>query len=281
MYRILSDLKSQQEIVTLYKSGVSKEKLWKMFKTSNTVIDRILNDFGVDKRDHSHKSRKYSINENYFDIIDTPNKSYILGLLYADGCNYRKTNYIKLELQERDRTILEKINKELCYDKPLKYNELNLKNPNHQNTFLLSITNKHMSETLESLGVIPRKSLKLLFPKDIPNEYMPDFIRGYFDGDGHIEWRKTKFLTIASSKEFCESLQKYLKETYDINSSIYNTSNKESNTKILYLFGKENIYKFLDIMYGIAELYIERKYNQYLYIKGEINNLCQNNELVK
>ena len=32
--------------------------------------------------------RKYNVNNDYFSKIDTPEKSYILGFIYADGCNY-------------------------------------------------------------------------------------------------------------------------------------------------------------------------------------------------
>lgn len=34
---------------------------------------------------------KYTINENYFKEIDSPEKAYILGFLYADGCTSNNT----------------------------------------------------------------------------------------------------------------------------------------------------------------------------------------------
>lgn len=38
--------------------------------------------------------KKYTVNENYFQSLDSPEKAYILGFLYADGCNYiRHSNY--------------------------------------------------------------------------------------------------------------------------------------------------------------------------------------------
>lgn len=40
--------------------------------------------------------RKYTINEKYFEKVDTPEKAYILGLLYADGYNSEKTGRINL-----------------------------------------------------------------------------------------------------------------------------------------------------------------------------------------
>lgn len=33
--------------------------------------------------------RTYSINDNIFDNINNQDKAYVLGLLYADGCNYQ------------------------------------------------------------------------------------------------------------------------------------------------------------------------------------------------
>lgn len=36
--------------------------------------------------------RKFLIDENYFDYINTEDKAYFLGLLYADGNNYTKKN---------------------------------------------------------------------------------------------------------------------------------------------------------------------------------------------
>lgn len=261
------------KIVDLYKSGLSKEKIEKIYNVSNSVIDRIFRIKNIKCRDNSHKGRKYYINENYFDKIDTPNKAYILGLLYADGCNASNTNLIKLELQERDKSILDKINLELEYSKPLSFHELNRKNSNWQNTYAIEITNKHMSKKLEELGMIPRKSLILEFPDWINDNLMKDFIRGYFDGDGHIEWNKKHFLTLASSKEFCEGLQVYLKDKLNIISTNYLTSNKESNTRVLHIFKSKQIIKVLDWMYKDSILHIDRKYEKYIGILNINNSL--------
>lgn len=261
------------KIVDLYKSGLSKEKIEKIYNVSNSVIDRIFRIKNVKCRDNSHKGRKYYINENYFDEINTPNKAYILGLLFADGCNANNSNLIKIELQERDKEILDKINIELEYTKPLRLHKLNEINSNWQNTYALEITNKHMSETLNNIGMIPNKSLVLEFPTWINDNLMRDFVRGYFDGDGHIEWSKTHFLTLASSKEFCEGLQYYLKNELNIISTIYLTGNKESNTRVLHIFKNEQIKKFLNWIYKDSILYIDRKYEKYIGILNINNSL--------
>ena len=101
---------------------------------------------------------------------------------------------IKIELQERDKDILEEINKELGSNRELYFNDLSSKNSNHQNTYGLIIVNKHMSEILKQKGMMQNKSLVLKFPEWLDEDLYSHFIRGYFDGDGHIEWTRTKFI---------------------------------------------------------------------------------------
>ena len=96
------------------------------------VID-ILKENNIETRSLSETHRKYQLNEHYFDKIDTPNKAYILGFLYADGNNSSSGRSIKMQLQEKDFEILEKIRLELDSELPLKYTEYSDK----QNTYTL------------------------------------------------------------------------------------------------------------------------------------------------
>lgn len=259
------------EIIDLYQNGMSLEKIGLKYDASRHAIKTVLNKMGVQTRDDSHKGRKYTINENYFDEINTPNKAYILGLLYSDGCNHRKTNHVNLELQERDKDILDKISEELETNKPLYFNELNKKSDKWQNTYRLSICNKHISEVLEEKGVVPRKSLILAFPEWLPDELLPHFLRGYMDGDGHIQCFESRHASFASTESFCLSVQEKLKDI-GIESRIYNTHNKENSTRILYICKISNIVKFLDYIYKDAELYIQRKYETYQTFLEETKN---------
>lgn len=259
-------------IVNLYMEGKTQDFIANVYGVGRTTIKRILTKMKVCLRDHSHKRRIYNINENYFDSIDTPNKAYILGLLYSDGCNAESTNTIKLELQEKDKEILEKIREELNYDAPLACNPLHEKNQNWKDCYRLCITNKHMSETLARLGMMANKSLILKFPEWLSPDLIPHFIRGYLDGDGHIEWSRTRFISIAATVDFCEYLQSYLLSTLGIKTSIYNIGNKDTSTRSINIFSKDNIYNFLNYIYKEAELYINRKYETYQSICKEMKN---------
>ena len=265
--KIVTDKELGQKIIKLYNSGISQDVLSREYHVSKKILRRFLVDNEISIRDHSHKKRKYTLNENYFDKIDTPNKAYILGLLFADGCNSgNKTHTVSIALQERDTKILTLINKELESNRPIATRMLHEKNPNWQNSCLLSITNKHMSDTLDSLGMMQNKSLILQFPEYLEKDLVRHFIRGYFDGDGCIQWGVSNFITLASTKEFCESVNKICEEELGIRGSILFTYNKESNTRILDICGKVKVYKFLDFIYHDAELYIKRKYEKYLMI---------------
>lgn len=260
-----------ENIIKLYESGLSQIKIGDMYNVGYYIIGKILRKCGIVARDDSHKFRKYTIDENYFDIIDTPNKAYILGLLYSDGCNYPPQHRVKLELQERDRKILDKINVEIQSNKPLAFNNLSRKNINWQNTYRLDITNRHISNKLVELGMVQNKSLVLEFPKWLDNDMYAPFLRGYLDGDGHIEWSATKFITLVGTSQFCNHIKDFCEEKLGVKCSISNTANKDSNTKLLYISGKPNIKQFLDFVYKDADLYIERKYNIYQKICTDMN----------
>ena len=70
-------------------------------------------------------ANKYTFNKDYFERIDSKDKAYFLGFLYADGCNSISTTQhhctIILNLQEKDKDILDIFNKYINSNKPLTY----------------------------------------------------------------------------------------------------------------------------------------------------------------
>jgi hypothetical protein len=71
------------------------------------TICKLLDSMGIKRRKNG--MRRYELNENYFDVIDSHDKAYILGFLFADGCNNPKKYTISISLQEEDKDILEKM----------------------------------------------------------------------------------------------------------------------------------------------------------------------------
>ena len=46
------------------------------------------------------RNKKFKVNDDYFEIIDTEEKAYWLGFLYADGCVARKGNYYNIKIDQ-------------------------------------------------------------------------------------------------------------------------------------------------------------------------------------
>lgn len=180
-------------IVTLYRLRYTQKAICHDLLISEIGIKRALLRKGINKRSSSECNRRYDRNQHYFDIIDTPNKTYILGLLYADGCNHTAHNAITLSLQEEDVGILEIIKNELEYTGSLRLSRLNDKNINYKNQYILCINDEYLSARLADLGVVNAKSLKLTFPEFLNQDLLRHFVRGYFDGDGCVYYdEKTK-----------------------------------------------------------------------------------------
>lgn len=251
-----------KKMYELYNSGLTLDDLGRKYNVDASEISFLFNKFGFKRRDNSHSKRKYTLNENYFDVIDTQNKAYFLGLLYADGRNRTNVHKITISLKEDDKHILESFKEELGSNAPLKLIPMSKKKETFSDQYRLIICNQHMSDTLEKWGMVSNKSLILEFPDFLPENLIPHFIRGYFDGDGFIS--ETPYVTtIVSTLSFCEHVQNILNQR-DIYSKIYNTHNKETSTRTLSMTRKTECIKFLDYIYSDANLYLHRKHNIYM-----------------
>lgn len=261
---VFSD-EQEKQIVALYKSGKSTTFIGKVFCVSHKKIARVLESHGIKRIGNGR--RKYPLNEHYFDSIDTANKAYILGFLYADGNNNLQKQTISMSLQESDKAILERMRKEINSEKPLEFIDYSNKHDfgyNYKNQYRLLMFSKHMCETLDTIGMTPSKSLTLTFP-DIPQNLYSHFIRGYFDGDGSFFKKGSQsIVTITSTEKFCSSLKKIIEKSIEVNFHIYEASNKNGVTKVLITTGNLQTKAFLDYIYKDADMYLERKYKKYL-----------------
>lgn len=147
-------------------------------------MSRKLKAKGIEIINHQNETK---FNEHIFDVIDTEEKAYWLGFIFADGYISSRDNGFELSLKGSDIEHLHKFNKFMEHNKDnVKLGEVK----NKDKTFLRcrwGIVNKHLWNTLNNLGCTPRKSLTLQFP-NISEELEIPFIRGYFDGDGCLSY---------------------------------------------------------------------------------------------
>ena len=259
------------DIKNMYLNGISSVKIGKKYGTTHKPILKLLHKLNIEV-DQKKLVRRYTLDENYFDEINTPNKAYILGFLWADGHNEIKKSTVSMSLQEEDKEILEKIRKELNSNKLLEYIDYSNKHDGgycYKNQYRLLVFSKHLCKSLEKLGMINNKSLYLKFP-NIPENLYSHFIRGYYDGDGSIyqqiksENNHAVTITITSTESFCNSLKNICEDFLGIESHIYDASCHNGITKVFTLSGRNVAKKFLDWIYLNSDMYLERKYNRYL-----------------
>jgi hypothetical protein len=172
-------------IIKNYLFGFSSIHIAKQYNVSPQIIRYILKKNNVKIR--SSVKRTYSLNEYYFDKIDTIDKAYFLGLLFADGCNTGKG--LKITLTEDDKEILEKFIKSINYGGNIKITQTEGGYESLKKTAILQICSKKISEDLIKHGCVKNKTHLLKFPK-IDVIYFNHFIRGFFDGDGGININK-------------------------------------------------------------------------------------------
>ena len=209
-----------------------------------------------------NKQNITKFNENFFDRIDSEEKAYWLGFLYADGAISSTNNTIELSLQSSDIHHLEKFRDSLGFDKDKHIFQDDIR-------CRIMFQNKHLKQALIDLGCTPRKSLTLTFPSNeqVPDKYLFDFVRGYIDGDGSIRIGKDHLgiynksrISILGTEEFLTTL-------------IEKTGWKK--TKIRHPSGAYEVewsgyyvMEYWDQLYSKANIYLDRKYEKYLTLKN-------------
>lgn len=262
-------LDEKATIERLYKEANSSFKsIGKLIGRDYRTIKTYLEILNLKTKSQSELQRKYPIQENFFDMVDTEEKAYILGFIYADGCNSTEKNNIIINLQEKDKEILIKITDLIQPTKPLQYIDLSNKINNNgfgksQNQYRLVIANKHISQRLVELGCGKAKTHNLVFPKEeqVPSYLIRHFIRGYFDGDGSISGTKQKQISFTGRKPFLLAIQNILIKELGFSKTKLLKRWKESTNDITSLVycGKNQCIKFRDWLYKDSKIYLKRK----------------------
>lgn len=204
------------------------------------------------------RPRKYSLNENYFENIDSNNKAYVLGFIYADGSV--SDYYLSIGLSAKDVEILYFIKNELNYGGKI-YNHNNKTNDREYKIF--SVSSKKIVNDLIKLGVIKNKTY---LSKELPiynKKYVGAFLRGFFDGDGSIYCNHNRGLfeyTVAFSGNLSVLTQvKSILMDFNISSCKIRHRHNNDESCMLEIKGNINIEKFYVLLYGNAEFYLKRK----------------------
>lgn len=188
----------------------------------------------------------YSFDRRFFKNIDTEEKAYILGFIASDG-SIGKGN-ISIYVNKRDIGIIENIRNIICESLKISKKEKDLVGINISSMEIVNDICRHLKINYG------KKSDKLSMP-NIDDKMKIHFIRGFFDGDGHIRTTDGRDFPecgiTSNSTDLLNDIIKFI-----------GIETKLKNNRIEYY--NVNALDFLSKIYDNASIYMNRKF--YLYL---------------
>ena len=257
-------------ICKLYQQGYSSTEIAKMFNTYPSSILYVLERRGVKRRSQSQAQRKHCVDESFFEEIDTPEKAYWLGFIYADGSVIGKM--LAIAISEKDAQHLEKFRRAIKTTYPIRYVDNTKPTPSGRakcrKLAYIHIYSEKICNDLRRIGV------KDKFPNcDFEKWHnLSDFVRGFFDGDGCLWFDKRRRgvgqvrVEFCGDKHFLEELKKRINKSIDIDYEVGGLR-KCTNSNVWRLgYHGENAFKILIWMYrsSTPDTRLERKYVKFM-----------------
>lgn len=226
--------------------------------------------------------KRPQVNHEFFDSW-SQDMAYVLGLTVTDGNVKKDGTAFSVELKVEDANVLEKVKAVMRFSGKLHETKprggLRLTGKlagqvvRSTGSRKLVVGSRYIVKHLAALGVHPNKSLREVLPP-VPKEFMKDFLRGFFDGDGGVaDWiderRKNKPTALVSY--FCGNLyilcniRGILYNELGVDGSISEGAVCEDGSMLHQLtYGKEDGLKVCSWLYSSpSNLFLDRKKKKY------------------
>lgn len=299
-----ADFWNESEIKTLKKcisDGLFMSDILKIINRSEKCIYYKMHELDLHFREKTdiekaNYRRAYSVNDDYFEIVDSQKKAYWLGWLITDG--YVKTkantcrglvkeNSISLKLQAKDRCVLEDFKKDLNTNVSIKSikskKAFEYTNKITNKTVCIKggeqaefrFTSAKMVQDLAKYGIHQNKTYDVVFPKELDSKYYPGFIAGVISGDGCVDIKKNRNTyilrcTIAGTldlvqkireiliKEICFNPEKKISK-YESSKCLYRLELNQTETIALYNWLQKNGISLMERKNKLIEEFINER----------------------
>lgn len=232
---------TDEKIIELYKSGLTYEKLCAIIGLSDRAIRNVLNKHGVEMNPIGRR-RIHKVNEDFFKTW-SHEMAWVLGLFITDGHVNRQVHSVYLA--QKDEVLLKKV------ANLMDVNPTIAQGTGTRTTPMLIINSKIIKHDLERLGVTPNKSYTVAFP-EVPDEYLPAFVRGVVDGDGWVQNRGYVMNVTTASSMFANALFDVF-QTWGLRSEITTELTRTNKTVYrVWVKGKHELPKLAEILYDEA-----------------------------
>lgn len=176
----------KDNLLKYYIEGLSLNVMYSITKIPKRQITGFFKKNGLDL------VKRYDVIENYFDNIDTSEKSYWLGYMYCDGF-VGEGKYNNVVLSSIDENIIDSLISELIESgencvKKQREPDGQISNFSTNTLYEMRFSNKHMKETLSEYNIVPnRKDRIFLDISVVPEEFRKYTLYGMIDADGSLE----------------------------------------------------------------------------------------------
>lgn len=233
------DCNDVTDICAAYQQGFSMKNIVDSGSLSEWEVRKVLLENNIAIRGLNNKGNRV---EDYFSIIDTSEKAYLLGIIQTDG-NVRITN--------RNAALTITQHKDYAWyieDMLLDFSD-KVCNTKDRNCRQLQIGSKTIVNDLINIGIAPNKTkvqtddnINTLWDS-IPEEFKGDFIRGCIDGDGYVTFFTQKDAKNESCNiGFCSVKEILIDKIIEFINTKFNYrcgKNKDGDIYKLYITDKE------------------------------------------
>lgn len=212
--------------------------------------------------------RKYPVNEDFFDIIDTEEKSYWLGFITADGSV--GGGALQIRLSTKDRGHLVKFIEVISPGRPIGGTFVGARNGKKYAVSFIKIRSRRLVFALGRLGVYARKFHSVVpCCRQMEEDLVRHYWRGVFDGDGGISritnrqgaWR----IDFVGSEGMVSGFSEWVKSISDNKASVRVMG---SIYAICYV-GSGTVTRVINELYSNSSVYLDRKFNLFKQVMDD------------
>lgn len=252
---------SDYELLSLHEADslrLTPKDLSIIYKKDRLQIRKELNQYIPQRLN----TQRFTENHFLFEDMNTKRDWWLLGLVTSDG-SITKNSF---KVISKDMDLLKKIQQIIPES---------IIGLNNGNVYEITIRSNIASERLQKLGLnIGKKSHKIK-PLTPPKEFLGDYARGLFDGDGsvNIRTRGIYSVNICGSSKTCEFFRDKIFKSNNAISKCHNSFITEKGAMI----GnpKKWFYDLYNLLYDPCTLsqgiFLERKYIKFLEIFSTFN----------
>lgn len=268
---------TEEEVRNIYNREYIDKHIgaYTLSKTYNVDMYDLFHKYNLSLRNNKEKNKKYICNINYFEDINTPEKAYWLGFIFADGFIGKNNGYDRfgISISVVDKQHLYKFKEMINSTHPINTYTVSSGYKQGVEYCRIIIAEEKLVNDLIKQGCVHHKT-NILQPPNIPKSLRKHWIRGYLDGDGSIIVHNTEYgdsysIGFTGTDNILNWIMDELFDDKIINRRYPITKRKSEQIVSTFSFGGNYLVKkFLDYIYNNATIYLQRKYDRYL-------NLCK------